>query len=38
MVKLKDEFCKYLRDRGFISDEMVKYPIWRYRNSDGKKV
>ena len=35
----KDEFCKYLRDRGFISDEMVaKYPIWRYRNSDGKKV
>ena len=35
----KDEFCKYLRDKGFISDEMVaKYPIWRYRNSDGKKV
>jgi hypothetical protein len=35
----KDEFCKYLRDREFISDEMVaKYPIWRYRNTDGNKV
>lgn len=35
----KDEFCKYLRDRGFISDEMVsKYPIWRYKDSSGKKI
>lgn len=35
----KDEFCKYLRDKGFINDEMVaKYPIWRYRNTDGNKV
>jgi hypothetical protein len=35
----KDEFCKYLRDKGFISDEMVaKYPIWRYKDLSGKKI
>ena len=35
----KDEFCKFLRDKGVITDDIVKkYPIWRYKNEKGEKV